>query len=65
MTNLLKERVETNLLDAMKNIDAALSIIYDEPLHDKNAQELSKAKASIKKILNKDYDYCARNRAKA
>ena len=42
MTNILKEQVETKLLDAMKNIDAALNIIYACPSHIENANQLSK-----------------------
>lgn len=63
MSNEKKELIEKHLLQAMKSIDAANAIIWDENERVNNAQILSQLKGKIKTILNKDYDYCARNRS--
>lgn len=63
MSSEKKELIEKHLLQAMKSIDAANAIIWDENHKVNNAQMLSQLKGKIKTILNKDYDYCARNRA--
>lgn len=62
MSNEKKEQIEKHLLDAMKSLDAANAIIWDENEKVNNAQALSQLKGKIKTILNKDYDWCARNR---
>jgi hypothetical protein len=66
MQNKAKEAVEEALLDAMKYIDAATYIIYnngeDEEEYSEEYNELKQAKALIKKALNRSFDRCARNK---
>lgn len=59
MTTEQKEKVGEYLFQAMKNLDKATAVMWNQDGHDDNAVELSKAKAAIKKVLNKDYDFLA------
>ena len=66
MIDLDKETVEKNLLDSMKAIDNAIYVINkrqtDADDFDVAISKLLNAKNEVKRVLNKHFDECARNK---
>jgi hypothetical protein len=66
MIDFDKETIEKNLLDSMKAIDNAIYVINkrqtDDDDFDVEISKLLNAKNEVKRVLNKSFDECARNR---
>ena len=64
LTNLQKEKIESHLLKAMKELEAANEIIFKTDECIGESGQIIFLKKEIKKILNKEFDHCARNKPK-